>query len=167
MRLRPILACSFDHPKCQDEKKKEKMKHKEERKKRKGGTVNTVRVSVKASPAEGRRRLHTNTAYVRLSGFNGPSCGASPALGFSAQSAHHHHTTPPHNTTHNTHTTTQQHNNNNNNNNNTTTTMTTTTTTQQQQQHNNNTTTTQQHNPRKWRNLKKKQKFGQSRTWPE
>ena len=25
------------------------------------------------------QRLHTNTAYVRLSGFNGPSCGASPA----------------------------------------------------------------------------------------
>ena len=31
------------------------------------GTINIVRVSVKASPAEGRRRLHTNTAYVRLS----------------------------------------------------------------------------------------------------
>ena len=52
-------------------KKKEKIK-KEEKKKRKGGTINIVRVSVKASPAEGRRRLHTNTAYVRLSGFNGP-----------------------------------------------------------------------------------------------
>ena len=45
------------------------------------GKNNIVRVSVKASPAEGRRRLHTNTAYVRLSGFNGPSCGASPAEG--------------------------------------------------------------------------------------
>ena len=30
------------------------------------GTINIVRC-VKASPAEGRRRLHTNTAYVRLS----------------------------------------------------------------------------------------------------
>ena len=39
------------------------------------GTINIVRVSVKASPAEGRRRLHTNTAYVRLSGFNRRSCG--------------------------------------------------------------------------------------------
>ena len=73
--------CSFDHPKCQDEKKKEKMR-KEEKKKRKGGTINIVRVSVKASPAEGRRHLHTNTACVRLLGFNGPSCGASPVLGF-------------------------------------------------------------------------------------
>ena len=33
-------------------------------------------VFVKASPAEGRR-LHTNTAFARLSGFNRPSCGAS------------------------------------------------------------------------------------------
>ena len=68
VQLRPILACPFDHPKCQDEKKK--MKKKEEKKKRKGGTVNIVRVSVKASPAEGRRRLHTNTAHARLSGFH-------------------------------------------------------------------------------------------------
>ena len=52
-----------------------------EKRKRKGGTVNIVRVCVKASPAEGRRRLHTNTAYARLSGFNKPSCGASPAEG--------------------------------------------------------------------------------------
>ena len=42
---------------------------------------NIVRVCVKASAAEGRRRLHTNTAYTRLSGFNRPSCGASPAEG--------------------------------------------------------------------------------------
>ena len=28
-----------------------------------------------------RRRLHTNTAYARLLGFNRPSCGASPAEG--------------------------------------------------------------------------------------
>ena len=42
---------------------------------------NIVRVCVKATPAEGRRRLHTNTAYARLSGFNRPSCGASPAAG--------------------------------------------------------------------------------------
>ena len=35
--------------------------------KTKCGTINIVRVSVKGSPAEGRRRLHTNTAYVRLS----------------------------------------------------------------------------------------------------
>ena len=45
------------------------------------GTINTVRVCVKASPAEGRRRLHTNTAYARLSGFNRPSSEASPAFG--------------------------------------------------------------------------------------
>ncbi len=32
------MACPFDRPKCQDEKN-EKMKEKEERKKRKGGTV--------------------------------------------------------------------------------------------------------------------------------
>ena len=44
-------------------------------------TVNIVRVCVKASPAEGWRRLHTNTAYARFSGFNGPSCEASPAEG--------------------------------------------------------------------------------------
>ena len=50
----PILACPFDHPKRQDEKKERKIK-KEEKKKRKGGTINTVRVSVKASPAEGQR----------------------------------------------------------------------------------------------------------------
>ena len=37
------------------------------------GTINIVRVCVKASQAEGRRRLHTNTAYARLSGFNRPS----------------------------------------------------------------------------------------------
>ena len=44
------------------------------------GTINVVRVSVKASLAEGRRRLHTNTAYARLSGFNRLSCAgdASP-----------------------------------------------------------------------------------------
>ena len=35
--------------------------------KTKCGTIKKVRVSVKGSPAEGRRRLHTNTAYVRLS----------------------------------------------------------------------------------------------------
>ena len=45
------------------------------------GTINIVRVCVKASPAEGRRRLHTNTAYARLSGFNRLSCEASPAKG--------------------------------------------------------------------------------------
>ena len=28
---------------------------------------------VKASPAEGRRRFHRNTAYAHLSGFNRPS----------------------------------------------------------------------------------------------
>ena len=33
------------------------------------GTINFVRACVKTSPAEGRRRLHTNTAYARLSGF--------------------------------------------------------------------------------------------------
>ena len=33
------------------------------------GTINIVRVSVKASPAEGRRRLHTNTAYAPPFGF--------------------------------------------------------------------------------------------------
>ena len=45
------------------------------------GTIKKGRVCVKASPAFGRRRLHTNTAYVRHPGFNGPSCGASPAEG--------------------------------------------------------------------------------------
>ena len=39
-----------------------------------------VRVCVKASSAEGRRHLHPNTAYPRLSGFNKHSCGASPAM---------------------------------------------------------------------------------------
>ena len=48
----------------------------------KGRTVNIVRVCVKASPAEGRRRLHTNTAHARLSGFYTPSCGALRCLGF-------------------------------------------------------------------------------------
>ena len=33
------------------------------------GTINIVRVSVKASLAEGRRRLHTNTAYAPPFGF--------------------------------------------------------------------------------------------------
>ena len=42
---------------------------------------NIVRISVKASPAEGRRRFHRNTAYARLSGFNRPSRGASPTEG--------------------------------------------------------------------------------------
>ena len=37
------------------------------------GTIKKVCVCVKASPAEGRRRLHTNTAYARLLGFNRPS----------------------------------------------------------------------------------------------
>ena len=40
-----------------------------------------VRVCVKASPAEGRRRLHANTANARLSGFNKPRWEASPAEG--------------------------------------------------------------------------------------
>ena len=31
-------------------------------------------------PDQGRRRLHTNTAYVRLSGFNGPA-GDAPHEG--------------------------------------------------------------------------------------
>ena len=57
VQLGPILACTFD-PKCQDEKK-EKFKKTERKRKRKGGTINIVRVSVKASPAEGRRRLHS------------------------------------------------------------------------------------------------------------
>ena len=52
-----------------------------EKMKRKGGTVKKVSVCVKASPAEGRRRLHTNTAYARFSGFNRPSCGTTPAKG--------------------------------------------------------------------------------------
>ena len=33
------------------------------------GTINIVRVSVKASPAEGRRRLHTNMAHAPPFGF--------------------------------------------------------------------------------------------------
>ena len=34
------------------------------------GAISVVRVCVKASPAEGQRRFHRNTAYARLSGFN-------------------------------------------------------------------------------------------------
>ena len=33
------------------------------------GKNKKVRISVEASPAEGRRRFHRNTAYARLSGF--------------------------------------------------------------------------------------------------
>ena len=43
------------------------------------GAKNKVRISVRASPAEGRRRFHSNTAYARLSGFNRPSCGGQKA----------------------------------------------------------------------------------------
>ena len=35
------------------------------------GTINIVHISVKASPAEGRRRFHRNTAYARLLGSAG------------------------------------------------------------------------------------------------
>ena len=42
---------------------------------------NIDRVCVKASRADVRRRLHTNTACAHLSGFNGPSCEASSAEG--------------------------------------------------------------------------------------
>ena len=38
-----------------------------------------VRVCVKALPAEGRRSLHTNTAYGHLLGFSGPFSWTSPA----------------------------------------------------------------------------------------
>ena len=53
--------------KCRTEKqngKKRKQKRND-----KGGTINIVRVCVKASPAEGRRRFHTNTAYAHLWGL--------------------------------------------------------------------------------------------------
>ena len=43
---------------------------------------NIVRVCVKASPAFGRRRLYTNTAYACLSLFNRPPWRASPAEGW-------------------------------------------------------------------------------------
>ena len=46
-RLRPILACPFDHPKYHDEKKEKRKRKRND----KGGTVNTVRVCVDASPA--------------------------------------------------------------------------------------------------------------------
>ena len=63
--------------------KKERTKEEKEDKKEKktvlGGAINIVRVCV-ASPAEGQRRFHRNTAYCRLSGFNRPSCGAVPTL---------------------------------------------------------------------------------------
>ena len=42
---------------------------------------NIVRISVKTSQAEGRRRFHRNTAHARLSGFNSVSRGASLAFG--------------------------------------------------------------------------------------
>ena len=51
--------------------------------KTKCGTINIVRVSVKASPAEGRRRLHTNTACVHLSfqrAFMWSIAGLRPAM---------------------------------------------------------------------------------------
>ena len=49
---------------------KKKMKKEGREKETKGWDSQYVRVCVKASPAEGRRRLHTNTAHARLSGFN-------------------------------------------------------------------------------------------------
>ena len=48
-------------------------------KKSRVGAIKKVRVCVKASPAEGRRRLHTNTAYARLSSVEGRKAGG---LGF-------------------------------------------------------------------------------------
>ena len=45
------------------------------------GKNNIVHISVKASPTEGRGRLHRNTAYAHLSGLNRPSRGASLAKG--------------------------------------------------------------------------------------
>ena len=52
------------------------------------GTINIVRISVKASPAEGRRRLHTNTAYARVLGsaalhveYRRPKAGDAPHEG--------------------------------------------------------------------------------------
>ena len=49
-------------------KKHKKGKKKKKKTKKKVRTINIVRVSVKVSPAEGRRHLHTNTAYARLLG---------------------------------------------------------------------------------------------------
>ena len=60
----PILACPSDHPKCQDEKKRKKKEKRKRRRKRK---------------ADNQHSPCFYTANVRLSGFNGPSCGASPA----------------------------------------------------------------------------------------
>ena len=48
---------------------------------RPGLSTKKVRVYVKVSLAEGRRRLHTNMAYARLLIFNRPSCGVSPTEG--------------------------------------------------------------------------------------
>ena len=41
-----------------------------------GAKSNIVRISVKTSPAEGRRRFDRNTAYARLLGFTRSSCAA-------------------------------------------------------------------------------------------
>ena len=49
------------------------MRQQQQTRRRGGGKNIFVRVCVKAASAEGRRRLHTNTAYARLSGFNRPS----------------------------------------------------------------------------------------------
>ena len=77
-----LLSQRIDLPKCPKmQNRKTKRKKRNQKRYDKGGTINIVRVCVKASPAEGRRRFHTNTAYARLSGFNRPSCGASPAEG--------------------------------------------------------------------------------------
>ena len=72
----------------QNVKIKKKTKQKEERKKRKDGTVNKVRVSVKASPAEGRRRLHTTRLMPAFRVSTGlhvehrrPSAGDAPHEG--------------------------------------------------------------------------------------
>ena len=86
------MSCPFDRPKCQDEKNK-----KEEKKKRKGGTIKKVRVSVKVSPVEGRRRFHKH--------------GLCPPFRFQRGLHVEHRQTTTHNThthTHNNTTTTQQ-----------------------------------------------------------
>ena len=67
-------------PKKEREKKKKK-KTKIRSENSLGGAISVVRFCVKASQAGGRRRLHRNTAYAHLSGFNRPSCGASQAEG--------------------------------------------------------------------------------------
>ena len=67
-------------PKCPKMENGKNAKKKEEKKKRTRRTSQHCPCLCEGAPAFGRRRLHRNTAYARLSGFNRPSCGASLAF---------------------------------------------------------------------------------------